>query len=73
MIGNGCLIVTNKTIFWISSSKSIKIPLKKLVSVIPRSDGLILQKDGVSAKPLTLALDDPWFICNLITNLNLIQ
>lgn len=73
MIGNGCLIVTNKTIFWISSSKSIKIPLKKLVSVIPRSDGLILQKDGVSAKPLTLVLDDPWFICNLITNLNLIQ
>ena len=72
-IGIGCLIITNKNIFWISSSKSIKIPANKIVSIIPRSNGVVLQKDGATAKPISFILDDPWFICNLIRNLNLLQ
>lgn len=72
-IGSGSLIITNKHIFWLSPYRSIKIPAKKLVSIIPRSDGVILQKDGVTAKPLMFKLDDPWFISNLISNLNLLQ
>lgn len=72
-IGSGCLVVTNKHIFWFSPYRCIKIPAKKLVSVVPYSDGVVLQKDGVTARPLMLKLDDPWFISNLISNLNLLQ
>lgn len=72
-IGRGSLIITNKHLFWLSPSRSIKIPAKKIISVIPCSDGIILQKDGVSAKPFSFIVDDPWFVCNLISNLNLLQ
>lgn len=71
-LGKGSLIITNKNVFWVSPQRSIKIPVKKIVAVMPCSDGLILQKDGVTAKPLILIPDDPWFICNLVSNLNLL-
>ena len=72
-IGSGSLIITNKNIFWISPRRSIKIPVRKLISATPCSNGVILQKDGATAKPLMLILEDPWFTCNLISNLNLLQ
>lgn len=69
----GCFIVTNKHVFWISSAKSIKIPVKKIISVMPCSNGVIIQKDGVTAKSQTFVTSDPWFTYNLISNLNLVQ
>lgn len=72
-IGCGSLIITNKNVFWVSMERSMKLPASKLVSVIPCSDAVILQKDGATAKPLTLMVDDPCFIANLIGNLNLLQ
>lgn len=71
----GCsdLIITNKHIFWASTGKSLKLPIKKIVSIIPYAKGIIIQKDGVTARPYTFLTDDPRFTYNLISNLNLIQ
>lgn len=72
-VGCGILLITNKHLFWISSLKVVKIPVKKLIFVNPCSDGIIVQKDGVTAKPQYFRLDDPWFACNLISNLHLLS
>lgn len=72
-IGDGCLCITSKNIYWVAVSKSIKIPVKKIVSVFPAGDGVIIQKDGVTAKPQYFVTNDPWFHYNLILNLNLVQ
>lgn len=72
-MGSGDFIITNKHVFWVSVAKSIKIPIKKILTVMPCSQGIILQKDGVTAKPQTFVTNDSWFTYNLISNLNLIQ
>ena len=72
-VGCGALLITNKHLFWISSLKVVKIPVKKLISVNPFSDGIMVQKDGVTAKPQCFKIDDPWFACNLISNLHLLS
>lgn len=72
-IGIGDLIITDRNIFWAASPKTIKIPAKKLVSVTPHSRGVTLLKEGATAKPIDFILDDPWFICNLTRNLNLLH
>ncbi len=73
LMGIGQLFITNKHIFFSSADKSIKIPAKKITSLIPKANGIIIQKDGVRAKPEKFLLDDPWFAHNLISNLNLIE
>ena len=72
-VGCGMLLITNKHLFWISSPKVVKIPVKKLIYVNPCSDGIMIQKDGVTAKPQCFKIDDPWFACNLISNLHLLS
>lgn len=66
----GLLVVTNKNIFF-GGLKHLKIPIKKLVSLEPHSDGIKLQKDGVRAKPIAFTPVDGWFAYNLISNLQL--
>ncbi len=73
LLGDGNLFVTNKHIYFSSSGKCLKIPVKKITALIPKSDGIIVQKDGVRAKPQTFLFEDTWFAYNLISNLNLIE
>ena len=72
-IGCGSLLITNKHLFWLSSLKAVKIPVKRIICVNPCSDGIIVQKDGATAKPQYFKLEDPWFACNLISNLHLLS
>lgn len=71
-LGDGGLFITNKHLFWISADKSIKIPVKKIISVLPVDDGIVIQKDGATALPLTFLVNDSWFLCNLLSNINLL-
>lgn len=68
-IGTGLLGVTNKNIYFASASKSLRIPLAKIITLIPYEDGIGLQKDGQTAKPVTFKDLDGWFIYNLVTAL----
>ena len=69
MIANGILGLTNKNIYFASTSKSFKTPYTKLISITQYSDGVGLQKDGASAKPQIFKGLDGWFTYNIISNL----
>jgi hypothetical protein len=70
ILGNGILALTNKNLYFASSTKNIKIPYSKLISITPYSDGIGLQEDGASAKPKIFKDIDGWFSYNLISNLS---
>lgn len=69
LIANGLAALTNKNIYFASSSKNFKTPYSKLISMTQYSDGIRVQKDGASAKPQILKGLDGWFTYNVISNL----
>lgn len=70
LLGTGILALTNKNLYFGSSSKTFKTPYNKIISLTPYSDGIGLQKDGVSAKPQIFKPLDGWFAYNLVSNLS---
>ena len=70
-VGVGQLIITNQNIFFYSQAKSIKIPFKKIVGLVPYSDGVEIQKDGATAKRIVFQGFDCWFIMNLLSQANI--
>jgi hypothetical protein len=65
----GSLIITNRNVYFSGDKKSMRIRLKKIVSVQGYSDGIAITRESVNPKPLTFKLDDPWFASNLILRL----
>jgi hypothetical protein len=66
----GLLGVTTKQLYFAGPVKSFRIPYAKIVSFTPYSDGIGVQKDGVTAKPQTFVTGDGWFTYNLLRNLS---
>jgi hypothetical protein len=66
-IGIGLFAVTNKNLYFSSSIKSFKIPIDKILTLNPYEDGIGIQKDGASSKPLIFTDLDSWFVYNLIS------
>ncbi len=64
-LGNGHLIITNKNFYFIGV-KQLKLPIAKILTYEPYSDGIILVKDGANPKPYTFVGFDPWFVVNAI-------
>jgi len=71
LIANGVFALTNKNIYFASATKSFKTSYKKLISMTQYSDGIGIQKDGVSAKPQIFKGLDGWFTYNIISNLKI--
>ena len=46
------------------------MPYNKLITIDPYEDGIGLQKDGSTAKPIILKGIDGWFTYNVISNLS---
>lgn len=69
-LGVGSLIITNRALYYVSPSKTIKVLISKIVSVEPYSDGIAIVKDGVRANPLYFVGFDSWFMMNLLPLLN---
>lgn len=68
-LDSGLLGVTDKHLYFSSTSKSFRIPYNKIVSMTPYSDGIGIQRDAETAKPQTFILGDGWFIYNLLSNI----
>lgn len=66
--GNGALAITTKHISFVGP-KTVRIPYRKIVAIEPYRDGIGLQRDAVTAKPMTFVTGDGWFTYNLATNL----
>lgn len=65
----GLFALTNKHVYFSSSSKNLRLPLNKIITMDPYEDGIGLQKDGVTAKPQVFKNLDGWFTYNAISNL----
>lgn len=70
-VGEGILIYTNKNIIFYCTEKSVKIPYRKIISLIPYSDGFEIHKDGANAKPFLFENADSWFIINLLASIDI--
>jgi hypothetical protein len=69
-VDTGLLGLTQQALYFAGPRKSLRLPYSKLVTVVPYSDGVGIQKDGVSAKPMSFTPLDGWFTYNLIKNLS---
>lgn len=68
-IAKGIMVLTNKHIYFSSGLKNFRINYNKIITVDPYSDGVGVQKDGVSAKPQIFSNIDGWFCYNFIKNI----
>lgn len=68
-VDTGVLAVTTKYIYFHGSKKSFRISYNKIVTFIPYSDGVGIQRDSVKAKPQYFITNDGWFTYNLLVNL----
>lgn len=69
-ISTGGLILTNKNMIFYSPSKSIKIPYKKIIALVPYSDGVEVQQQ-TNQKRLILTGFDAWFMMNLLSTVDI--
>ncbi len=69
LVGTGMVCLTDKHLYFHCPAKSLKIPLNKILSLDPYANGLGVQKEGVTARPLFFENLDSWFCYNAISNL----
>lgn len=67
-MGRGLMAVTNKHLYFASSQKTFRTRLDKIVSFMPFSDGVGIQRDAATAKPQFFITRDGWFTYNLLIN-----
>ncbi len=65
----GLMAITSKHVMFSGSRKHLRIPLKKIVVLLPHNDGIGIQTDAASAKPMLFKNQDGWFSYNLLANL----
>jgi hypothetical protein len=70
LIASGELAICSKNIYFLSSAKSVRIPLSKIISVNVLSDGIEIFKDSSSGKPQVFKIDDPHFAANVLSRLS---
>jgi hypothetical protein len=70
---DGALAITNQNVYFVGPLKSMRISLRKLVTVQGYSDGISLTSESANPKPIIFKLDDPWFAGNLILKLALLR
>lgn len=73
LLASGCLFLTNKNIYFYSGDKSIRVPYAKIIAYTPYEDGLGVQKDAASAKPMAFVGIDGWFAYNVVKNISNIE
>lgn len=68
-IGTGSVCLTDRNLYFHCPEKTMKIPISKILSLEPFSNGLSLQKDGANDLPMFFENLNSWFCYNAIANL----
>jgi hypothetical protein len=63
----GALAITDRNVHFAGSFKTLRLALKKVISISVFSDAIVVRKDGASAKPYTFTVNDPGFAANLLS------
>lgn len=67
-VDTGILAVTTKHLYFQGHTKTFRVRLDKVVSFMPYSDGVGIQRDATTAKPQFFITGDGWFTYNLLIN-----
>jgi hypothetical protein len=67
---SGLLALTNKNLYFGSTTKTLKIKYSQIISMPTFSDAIGIQQSRANAKPLYFKNIDVWFVFNVISNLN---
>lgn len=67
-VDTGILAVTTKHLYFQGQTKTFRVRLDKVVSFMPYSDGVGIQRDAATAKPQFFITGDGWFTYNLLIN-----
>ena len=68
--GRGIFVIASRNAYFWSPQKAMRIPMKKIISIAPFSDGLQIMRDGVNSVPQIFKLDDPAFAADAMARLN---
>lgn len=68
-IDTGYLAFTDKNIYFTGPVKSFRVRYDKIITFTPYSDGIGMQRDGASSKPMTFLTGNGWLTYNLVINL----
>jgi hypothetical protein len=72
-VDTGTVVVTDKHIYFVGATKSVRIPYAKIVTFQPFDSGIGVMRDSAKAKVQLFVTGDGWFTFNLVTNLAQIQ
>lgn len=68
-IDAGLMAVTTKHVYFSGERKSFRVPFAKMVEIRAFEDGIRIQRDALSAKPMLFQVAEVWFAVNLINQL----
>lgn len=67
-VDTGILAVTTKHLYFQGRTKTFRVRLDKVISFMPYSDGVGIQRDAATARPQFFITGDGWFTYNLLIN-----
>ena len=67
--GRGFLVIGNQNVYFSSPTKTIRLSIKKIISITPYSDGVGIAAGGTVMAPYVFKLDDPSFCADVIARL----
>ena len=52
------------------TSLFVKVPFNKIIGIAPYSDGIEVHKDGANQNRMAMQGFDPWFLMNVLAQIN---
>jgi hypothetical protein len=68
--GRGIFVIASRNVYFWSPRKALKIPVKKIISAHPYSDGLEIMREGANPAPHIFKVDDPLFAADAVARSN---
>jgi hypothetical protein len=66
----GRLVIATSNVYFLSTEKALKVPLKKFIGITPYADAVTILHEGASARPMIFTVDNPTFVTDVIPLLN---
>jgi hypothetical protein len=66
----GTLVIATSNVYFVSTTKAVKIPLKRIIVITTQVDAVTILHDGANARPMIFEVDNPTFVADVIPLLN---
>ena len=68
-VDSGSVTVTTRHVYFVGREHWLRVRYDQIVSFTPYSDGIAIQRDADTARPLVFVTGDGWLIYNLLANI----